>query len=250
MGSETDSSGQSGIQVHFEVFGALAAILLAFLVAGVFQSLGLSALQGSGESIGNLSLAGKALLIVLQYLGFAVVVAAYLQYRHDWGLIRWRVPTLRDLGWVVGGLGVLIVLLIGVSVLFQALGIQTAENQVEVAGNQNPAYYLYLIPITLVLVGPCEELLFRGILQGTLRRAYNPKVAIVLASAVFALFHWWALQASGGGKLTTIAVIFVLGGVLGVVYERSGNIVVTALIHGLFNAAQFLYQYALQTHLL
>lgn len=253
MGSETDVTGRSGMQVHLETFGAVVTIVAgAFLMAIVLSGIGQLVLADLGVSTTAMSRspALEAFLTTLQYLGFGIAIFAYLHYRNEWDVIRWRVPTLRDLGWVVLGLGVLVVLLVGVSLILQQLGIQTAQNGVETAGNQAPAYYLYLVPITILLIGPTEELIFRGIVQGTFRRSYGPKAAIVLATAVFALIHWGALTGGGGGRLATIAVIFVLGGVLGAVYELSGNVVVTALIHGLFNAVQFLYQYALQTHLL
>ena len=54
---------------------------------------------------------------------------------------------------------------------------------------------------------------------------------------------------SGEGLLATLAVVLLLGGVLGVVYEKCGNLVVPAAIHGLFNTVQFVAAYATATGL-
>ncbi|MFC6724265.1 CPBP family intramembrane glutamic endopeptidase, partial [Halobium palmae] len=115
-------------------------------------------------------------------------------------------------------------------------------------GRDQPVFFLYLVPMTVLLVGPAEELVFRGAVQGALRRAYGPRVALVGASAVFALIHWSSYV--GEGRVVTLATIFVLGGVLGYLYQRTDNLLVPAVAHGLFNAVQFLYEYAATTGLL
>lgn len=48
----------------------------------------------------------------------------------------------------------------------------------------------------------------------------------------------------------TLSVVLLLGGVLGLVYEKSENLVVPAAIHGLFNTVQFAVAYATVTGLI
>jgi hypothetical protein len=62
---------------------------------------------------------------------------------------------------------------------------------------------------------------------------------------VFAAVH--VSSYSGEGLLATLAVVLLLGGALGVLYEKSGNLVVPAVVHGLFNAVQFAAAYATAT---
>lgn len=233
--------------IHLRTIGSVVAVVAgAILIAAVLTSLGMAVLSpvvASWERPGP-----RALRSAFQFVGFGLTVAAYLAIRNDWDLIDWRVPTLRDLVWIVGGLVGFLALLATLSMLLRTLGIDTAESQIVTAGRENPRYLLYLIPVTILLVGPTEELIFRGIVQGTLRRTYGPGVAVALASAVFALIHWWSLQPStGDARLVTLGLIFVFGALLGILYEYTGNLVVPIAVHGLFNAVQFAAQYAAQT---
>ncbi len=83
--------------------------------------------------------------------------------------------------------------------------------------------------VAAVLIAPIiEELLFRGLLQSTLRSlGYGPWLSIAIGSVFFILFHaapshWPAL--------------FVLSMSLGYSYERSGSLLRPIFIHAIFNA--------------
>lgn len=78
------------------------------------------------------------------------------------------------------------------------------------------------------LVGPfAEEVIFRGILYGALRR-WGVAAALGASTAVFALLH-------GGGGFTQIA-----GGLLfGLAYEREGKLMAPVAVHALGNTALF-----------
>jgi|GEM_PF-760969 len=86
-----------------------------------------------------------------------------------------------------------------------------------------------------VLMGPLlEEVVFRGLLQtlliDTLGRRFR-WTAVLIAAAVFALIHAGAVSWHGWPGL------FVLGLVLGWLYERTGSLLPCYLAHALFNAA-------------
>jgi hypothetical protein len=149
---------------------------------------------------------------------------------------------------MLGGLAVLFGTLYALSIVVSLLGASTAESSIVSTGRENPVYLLYLVPVTILLVGPTEELIFRGIVQGTIRRAYGPVVGVVGASLVFASIHLPSLL--GDGQFATLAIIFTLGALLGTLYELTDNIVVPIVVHGLFNAVQFVGQYASQTGML
>ena len=87
--------------------------------------------------------------------------------------------------------------------------------------------------VAAVLIAPIiEELLFRGLLQSTLRSlGYGPWLSIAIGSFFFVLFHaapshWPAL--------------FVLSMSLGYSYERSGSLLRPIFIHAIFNATSVL----------
>ncbi|MFC6906984.1 CPBP family intramembrane glutamic endopeptidase [Halalkalicoccus tibetensis] len=86
-------------------------------------------------------------------------------------------------------------------------------------------------------MGPGEELLFRGVIQQILRLRLGILLGIVIASLIFALAHLGSL--TGEGLILTLITYLALSVVLGASYEYSGNLVVPATVHGLFNAIQF-----------
>lgn len=229
---------------HLQTVGAVISIVAgAYLIAILTVSVGAGVLQSLGFVLSDP--APRAMRSALQFIGFGVAIAAYLELRDDWELIRWRVPGLRDLGWIVGGIVTLFGALYVLSVVASALGASTAESQIVTNGRQNPIYLLYLVPVTIFLVGPTEELIFRGIVQGTIRRAYGPAVGVLGASIIFSAIHLPSLL--GDGQFTTLAIIFALGALLGGLYELTDNILVPIVVHGLYNAAQFVSQYATLT---
>lgn len=189
-----------------------------------------------------------------QGVAFGGFALGYLWYTdRDPGFVKARVPTLRDLGWTVGGTITLFVGLGVLSALFAAFDVQSASNTVEQFGEQDPTVFLLLVPLSFLFIGPGEELLYRGVVQGRLRESFGPWVAIGVASFLFSVIHVFSL--TGGGKLAYLAILFVLSPVLGAAYEWTDNLVVPSLIHGAFNAVQFYAAYlgatgGLQTGLL
>jgi membrane protease YdiL (CAAX protease family) len=174
----------------------------------------------------------------LQGVTFGSIAVLYLKGRDlGFGFVPVRLPDKRDGAVIVGGSIAILGLLFVASSVITALGLNSAQNQIVEVGRQNPSVFLLLIPLQFLLVGPGEELLFRGLVQGTLRESLHPARAIVLASALFASIHLFSL--SGDGKLVYIGIAFVLALVLGVAYEYTDNLAVPAVIHGTYNAVQF-----------
>jgi len=89
-----------------------------------------------------------------------------------------------------------------------------------------------LIAFSAVVVAPLfEEFLFRGHLQTALARATRRRwLAVFITSIVFSLAHPWF----------TWMPIFVLSLCLGYVYERTGNLWVSVLMHAAFNGCMIL----------
>ena len=96
-----------------------------------------------------------------------------------------------------------------------------------------------MIPLVIFIVGPFEELLYRGVVQGRLRESFGPPAAILLASLIFALIHLPAHGFGAAGLAPTAASMAALVGgsiVFGGLYEWTGNLTVVALVHGLYNS--------------
>lgn len=201
----------------------------------------------AGE-LGPLATLGISLL-ALQGIAFPVTAYAYLRRRGlDWSFVPVRVPSLREAGWAVGIFVAAFVGIIVVGVVLQTLDVQTASNEAATTAFENPEIIPLLIPLQFLLVGPGEELLFRGIIQGTLREHFGAWGAIFLASLAFAPAHILALTGGLTAVVTSIGVLFVPSLLFGYAYERTQNLVVPALAHGLYNATLFGFIYVAVTY--
>jgi membrane protease YdiL (CAAX protease family) len=233
--SETD--GRSGT-----VARAIAtAGLLGF--GGPLIALVLSAVILAGMESGLIPpLLGIVLVVIAgQYVAFGGLAIGYLRYRSmNRSDIREylgvRVPSLRELLIVLGGWVLIFASIVVLSIIIQLTGAQPAENQVGEVARQAPAIIPVLVVVMFLVVGPSEEILFRGVVQGRLREALSPVPAILLASAIFAFVHWFALVGGSSGRLLTVAILFFPSLVFGAVYEYTDNLVVPALLHGLHNS--------------
>jgi membrane protease YdiL (CAAX protease family) len=235
-GSSADSPGRTLLAAGVLGVGGYAfAVVLVGVTALAFTFAGVSLMDRPTLLLGLSVVMGQG-------VSFGVFALGYLLYT-DRGLdfVNVRVPTLRDLAWAIGGTVVLFAGLAAVSAVFAALGIQSASNAVQEFGERDPTVFLLLVPLSFLFIGPGEELLYRGVVQGRLRESFGPWVAIAVASFVFAVVHVFSLQ--GAGKLAYLAVLFVLSPILGIAYEWTDNLVVPALVHGAFNAVQFYVAY-------
>ncbi|WP_123534002.1 CPBP family intramembrane glutamic endopeptidase [Halosimplex salinum] len=150
------------------------------------------------------------------------------------------VPTLRQVAIVVGGYVLALGAAFAGSVLVTLLQVDTGTNQAAEIGLENPEVLLILIPASILIIGPGEELLFRGVVQGRVREVFGPVVGVLIPSAVFAALHWFALTGgSATGNLVALGVLVGPALVFGASYELTDNIVVPALIHGIYNATLF-----------
>ncbi|NIS30164.1 MAG: CPBP family intramembrane metalloprotease, partial [Actinobacteria bacterium] len=163
------------------------------------------------------------------------------------GYIELRRPTPIDAAYVVGGVVVLLGLNLGIGWAFQQLGLSAARHTIFDIAQDDPELLLVLIPLSFLLIGPGEELLYRNVVQKSLYDAFSRPAAVVVASVVFAAAHVPAYSSAGAtplGVLNTLTVVFALSVVLGAAFERTRNVLVPALIHGGFNAIAFAATYA------
>lgn len=247
----TADADADGVPEWFPLVGSLgkavAVAAIAFLVGTITSLVALYVYPPTGVIPGeSFTMDQRIVASVSQFLGFGIGVAAYFAVSDDWDVLSIRTPTLRDGVWIAGGIVGILAAAQGIGYLLQQLDVSVAQNAVIVAGQNNPEFFLYMIPVSLLLVGPFEELVFRGGVQGVLRNAWGPRGAVVIAAALFGLVHWIALTGTGS-RLSYVVVAAALGLILGAVYERTRNLVVPALVHGLYNSVLFAVQYAAAT---
>lgn len=179
-------------------------------------------------------------LVGLQGIGFPLVAYGYIRVKGlSMDFVPASIPLLRDIGYIIGGyIGAFVLALAAILIVLNIFTTEPASNQAAKAAAKS-GILLWMIPLSLLLIGPGEELLFRGIIQGSLRRYFSAASAIILATAMFAPAHILSLSGGLMAVALTISILSVPSLVFGFVYERTRNIVVPALCHGLYNATIF-----------
>ena len=218
------------------IAGAVLALLLTLPAVLALSVVGVT-------STAALLLASFVFGQYLPFMGFPLVYFRRVRGM-DWARIRRylgvRVPTLRELGLVVAGFFAVLLLASGVIVLVtQVLGLDPASNAAGETAQQLPRLIPLFVVASFVVIGPCEETLFRGTVQNRLRETFSAPVAITLAALLFAAVHVTALTGGLEARAVTIGILLIPSFVFGAVYEYTRNIVVPALIHGVWNAFIF-----------
>ncbi|WP_424016814.1 lysostaphin resistance A-like protein [Halorientalis pallida] len=99
------------------------------------------------------------------------------------------------------------------------------------------ALMLAMIPLSLFVVAPCEEALFRGVIQQYLGEVVSSAGAILGAGVLFAVLHLPSyLSYSMEWAAAMVGIVFVVGLGFGYSYERTGSIWVPIGLHGLYNS--------------
>lgn len=231
----------------------LRAILVAFalavvntVVAGLLfigvESTVLPAL-GYGDSAVAAFVAGGTVTLAFT----AAMALAYIRYRPV--RIPVRMPTLREWGWGVAGFLGSVVLTVVFTALTEfivaafgsRIGAEPATPLVARALEQNLQVALaFLFVASFLLIGPIEELLFRGVVQGRVREAFGPATTIVISGVLFGLAHS-GTYLLGSSEFLSLPVLIALLGIAvngawyGLLYERTANLSVPIIAHALTN---------------
>ncbi|SHG70678.1 CPBP family intramembrane glutamic endopeptidase [Halobaculum gomorrense] len=219
-----------------------AQALLAVIAAVVAVSALVPAFESAAVALGfgSESAATSVFATVGTAVAYAGAALLFLAYAGDLDVLRVRRPTARDAAIALGGSIGLVVAGYGILLAFAAAGLSPSTNQ---ALTNPPGYFLAMIPLSFLTVAVGEELLFRGVIQGELRRALGPAGAVGGASLLFGLLHYVAGIGTPAEKTVYVVVAATLGIGLGALYEYTDNIVVPIAVHGAYNAVQYVLQY-------
>lgn len=235
-----------GLKDRSSQMAILAVLGASGLLAAQFTTLFLAV-----PAIGVLGSLSELELVVVSQLGMALgtalVAVAYLSVtERSLSFIDLRFPTKGDVLWAVGGIFILFGALMAITLVFEFIGVESADHGTAQQAQENPEILLVLIPASLLVIGPFEELLYRNVIQKAMYETFSRVGAIVAGSVIFAVVHVLAYGTAGPGEvIASLAVIFGLSIVLGTLYERTDNLLVPAVVHGLYNAILFANLYAL-----
>jgi uncharacterized protein len=83
-----------------------------------------------------------------------------------------------------------------------------------------------------------QEVVYRGILQSELVRRWGAFIGILIANVfyTFGPLHWSYFATRSSFAIPMFASIFAIGLFFGILFRRSGNLWIVAVIHGIGNA--------------
>jgi membrane protease YdiL (CAAX protease family) len=214
----------------------VGGLLMGSLVVGlVLLGMGIIYVEDLPFPVALISLPVNEALIVVITLLFA----------------RHKGASLKELGLKKASIRILmIVSVVAVPLFLLGVGISVGEEMVfgsdptaeQVGGAlmpRDPFQLVAMVALSLVLVGPCEELAFRGFVQRGFENSFGKTWGLLVSSVLFGLLH---------GLNTPYAVIpvFVVGLMFGYVWQRTGgNTTATALMHGVYDAIAIAIAYYL-----
>ncbi len=216
--------------------------IVIIVVAYICASLAITLFDPLISSLGARVEATDVTLIaqtVIQFIAIMGVVIWYAKILETDQLLPFRLPDGPVAGIIVGGTILLLVCQYIINQILQWADLAPGANQAVLAGAGDPTYFLIMVPVSILFVGPAEELLFRGAVQGRLRQSWGMWPAIVTATVLFGLIHIPAITGGFGAQLSYALLVGILGLLLGYLYEYTQNILVPSLIHGAYNATLF-----------
>lgn len=220
------------------------AVAVGLLLAGMIVNNGVGVLAVLVFGVESVTTGGTGFL-VSALLGQGLVLAVALAYVHRRPLrVRFALPS-RDEPLLIGaGVVVSVVAAIVLNILRQFLVPTNTTSGLGEVFAADPTLTLVVGVLSVVLFAPAEELLFRGAIQGRLRETFGSRWAVVGTSALFGAWHLLNFAGSLLGTVLAAAVLGVVSLLWGYAYERTGNLAVPVLTHGLYNLTFGLLAYA------
>lgn len=232
---ETDAGGRRGTDRRLRAVTVAVALTVTALVLGNLVALVvLVPLLLLGGSVSPLLLVGISVFGV-QVVGFVGVSLLYAR-RTGRRAVVVRRPTGRDALWVGGGVLAALLIAAAAGVVMTELGLEPTSGIADL-GELDTRVFLVLIPLSVLVIAPTEELLFRGVIQGRLRESFGPVAAVVGASLCFGSIHFLNFGGPLTARLAPTLAIMLVSLLFGYGYERTGNLLVPVVMHGGYNAA-------------
>jgi uncharacterized protein len=230
-------SGGSKIRAISVAVGLTILALVLSAVVGVLFAVPLFAVGFDIEST-----AALVTLLLGGQVGF--FATGYLYVRRYGLTVRIARPGRRDLSYAAGGTIVALIFATVASVVLDSLGF-TPESTLEGFVTADPLILIWLALLSIIVVAPAEEYLFRGVIQGRLKNTFQPASAILVASLLFGSMHFGNWVGSLGTVVGWALLITGVGVVMGILYERTNNLAVPIIAHAVYNFFLFAVGYLL-----
>jgi len=150
----------------------------------------------------------------------------------DLGLSSTKLPSNIVLGLIFGVAGYVAATVFTV-ILNLFIPIEVPEWFSKALTATSPIDLLFLLALTWILVGPCEEIFFRGFVQGSFTRWKGSTVGIVVGALIFGFAHYNPVL-----WFRTVGAVF-LGLIYGVVYKWRKSLIPVMVAHALNDTIAF-----------
>ena len=118
----------------------------------------------------------------------------------------------------------------------ESLGVETVQDTVQLLQESNDPLLLGLMAFAAVIAAPlCEEIVFRGYFYPVMKKFAGIWPAAICSALVFSAAH---------GNLTAVLPLFLFGGLLVFIYEKTGSLWAPIAVHFCFNGATVAIQMA------
>jgi uncharacterized protein len=189
------------------------------------------------------SVAGQfTFVLIAELLAIGAIYWFLRRYKSSWQTIGLKKPRWRDLGLGLAAVPIYYIIYILTVIVVGALVPSLNIDQEQQIGFENVHGLLQLTMtfISLAVLPPlAEEIMVRGFLYSSLKKALPVGGAVIATSAIFAAAH---LPEGGDGGLLWIAALdtFVLSLVLIYLREKTGSLWASITLHAVKNSVAFL----------
>lgn len=118
---------------------------------------------------------------------------------------------------------------------FSTLLFDFAKEQVgtiyQMKEGENP---LFLVLLLAILIGPAEEIFWRGFIQRTLIGKYGEWTALIATTLIYAFVHLWSFN------FMLIMAAMVCGAFWGLLYKYNKNLVTIIVSHAVWDVCVFI----------
>lgn len=207
----------------------------------IFFALAMNSVRSAHKPALEISQNGLIASIGFQFMMAGAVVIMVLNHRiklTEWLGLRWRkwpwvfviAPAVVLFMWVVFGL----LQALGYMNWMESLGVESVQETVKLLQTSKNPEVLALMVFAAVIAAPiCEEIVFRGYLYPVAKKFVGPWSAGIFTALVFASAH---------ASLSALLPLFIFGGLLVIVYEKTGSIFAPMAVHFGLNGATVLVQ--------
>jgi len=211
-----------------------AVIAIAVFFGSGFVFIGVLQIYISSEAI--LMMAGHGLAVAVTAMAIWVLHKNYVMLH-----LPIDMSNMSYVGVTIGVIGVFVLstaVIVAASALASFVDYEAlAEGNVDVSDEVMTKMEIVAYIISSGIFAPLiEEVIFRGILYGALRKIMKVRYAVILSSLCFGLVHGISLMVILGAAAT--------GMVLAVIYEKYDNLFNCMMIHGIYNSATILAAFA------